>query len=422
MAKERRDSKNRLLGKGEYQKEDGRYMYRYTDINGKARFVYSWTLVKTDRTPKGRTPGVCLRDLEKQIADQLNNGIDIFTASKTTVNDYFEKFLSTKKKIKHTTRRGYRHKYDLYIRERIGNREISTIKFTDICSCYADILDKCGIAESTLSICDAALRQTFNLAKRDNLIRDNPVSSALIEVARSRESNKTQKDALTPQQQEVFLNFLGDSKVYSKWKNFYTVMLWTGCRVGEVCGLTWDDCDFDNNVIHIRRTVGYAPNEVTGKYVWYVQSPKTCASVRDIPMFSVVRDALQDERRRSLVEGFCKTVIDDVSGFVFQSRFGNAIIPNEANKILTRVVNAYNKKETMAAEIEHRKPFLLQDFTPHTLRHTFCTRMCASGLDLKVIQRAMGHSNIAMTMDVYNNITTDYMQESFKSIDSIITA
>ena len=64
---DRRDTKNRLLGKGEYQKTDGRYMYRYVDSKGNNRFVYSWTLTQTDRPPKGKRSDKCLRELEKEL-------------------------------------------------------------------------------------------------------------------------------------------------------------------------------------------------------------------------------------------------------------------------------------------------------------------------------------------------------------------
>ena len=83
MAKERRDTKNRLLMKGEYQNADGRYMYRYIDAKGTPRFVYSWTLTQSDRTPKGKQPGICLRELEKDIAKDLQDEIDTYNAKKT---------------------------------------------------------------------------------------------------------------------------------------------------------------------------------------------------------------------------------------------------------------------------------------------------------------------------------------------------
>ncbi len=65
MAKERRDTKNRLLWKGEYQNADGRYMYRYTDAKGVPRFVYSWTLTQSDRTPKRKAAGNLLARTRK---------------------------------------------------------------------------------------------------------------------------------------------------------------------------------------------------------------------------------------------------------------------------------------------------------------------------------------------------------------------
>lgn len=58
---ERRDSKNRILRPGESQRADGRYMYRYTDSNGKRHAVYSWTLTDKDFAPKGKKRGTSLR-------------------------------------------------------------------------------------------------------------------------------------------------------------------------------------------------------------------------------------------------------------------------------------------------------------------------------------------------------------------------
>ena len=419
MAKERRDNKNRILSKGEYQKEDGRYMYRYTDANGKARFIYSWTLTKSDRTPSGKTVGPCLRDLEKEIAKDLLDEIDTFAAKKSTVDDYFEKYLQQRKKLKKTTRQNYRHKYNLYLKNRIGNRAISTIKYTDICKCYSDILEEHGIASATLALVDAILKPTLRLAVRDNLLKNNPSIGAFVEVTQAHNSKKNKKFALTVQQQNNFLDFIDKSKVYSKWKNFYTVMLGSGCRVGELCGLTWDDCDFENNILYIRRTLCYSPDEFTGKYNWSIQTTKTEHGTRSIPMFTEVKSALEDERKRRLLYGFCDNEIDGVSGFVFCNRNLGVIMPNEANKTLTRIVNAYNKKEGVCAKELGVQPIFLPEFSPHILRHTFCTRLCESGVDIKVVQEVMGHSNIAMTMDVYNNITMDHKQESFKRVDGI---
>lgn len=419
MAKERRDSKNRLLGKGEYQKEDGRYMYRYTDSSGKARFVYSWTLTKTDRTPKGKSPGLCLRDLEKDIEKDLRDGINTYLSNKATVNDYFEKALEHKKNLKPTSRRNYREKYNLYLRDRIGYMVISAVRFTDICNCYSDIVEKTGISLKTLKLVNAVLYPAFNLAVRDNLIRDNPVRGAISEISKSMERNTSEKFALTVDQQKDLLKFINESKVYSKWKSLYIVMLGTGCRVGELCGLTWDDCDFANDIIYIRRTLCYYPEEYSGERKWSIQTPKTSSGIRSIPMFTDVKEALLEEKKKRMRDGFCNSEVDGVCGFVFCNRNLGVLIPNEVYRRTVRMVNSYNKRETTEAKQQNREPKLLPHFSPHILRHTFCTRLCESGVDVKVVQNVMGHASISITMDIYNNVTMAHKQQSFRKIDGV---
>ena len=419
MAKERRDSKNRVLWKGEYQKEDGRYMYRYTDPNGKARFIYSWTLTKSDRAPKGKPPGPCLRDLEKEIAKDIHDEIDTFTSKNTTLNDYFEMYLSEKKKLKATTRRVYRQNYDVYLRNRIGSRRLSTIKYSDVKKCYNDIIEKDGISVSTLSTIDAVLKPILRMATRDNLLRNNPAVGALSDVAKDMDSKATKKQALTVRQQDAFLDYVNQSAVYKKWKNLFTVMLGTGCRIGEICGLTWDDCDFINDTIHINRTLCYSADEFTGKYRLLIQPPKSDAGKRSIPMFTDVKQALQKERISQMKNGFCETCIDGVSGFVFCNRDRGVLLPCNLNSTINRITESYNKQETKQAAEEKREPVLLPKFSPHILRHTFCTRLCETGMNIKVIQEVMGHSKITMTMDIYNTVTDDFKATSFQNVEGM---
>lgn len=419
MAKERRDSKNRLLGKGEYQKEDGRYMYRYTDSMGKTRFAYSWTLTKSDRTPKGKTHGPCLRDLEIEIERDLLDNINTHSSNHITVNDYFEKYLGQKRRIKATTKNLYRKTFDTYLRDRIGLMKLSAIKYSDVKKCYNDIIDDCGLSISTMGNVNAVLKPVFKLAVRDNLIRNNPADDVLKDIAREKGEKSMKKVALTIEQQNAFLKFLDTSTVYSKWKNFFTVMLGTGCRIGELCGLTWDDCDFLLNEIHINRTICHYPDENDGKYRLRIQSPKSDSGLRTIPMIAEVKAALQDERIKQLKTGMCTDVIDGVFGFVFCNRNRQALVPRNINNTVNRLVNSYNKREIELAAAENRQPIVLPNFSPHILRHTFCTRLCESGMNIKVIQDVMGHSNISITLDIYNSVTPDFKASAFKAVDGM---
>lgn len=420
MAKERRDSKNRLLQKGEYQKDDGRYMYRFTDTDGKVGYVYSWTLTKTDRVPKGKTPGPCLRDLEKNIQEDLHDQIRTRSADQATVNDYFEVYLKQKTRLKPTSRRNYRCNYDHHLRDRIGNRSLSSLRYTDIKQCYKSIVEESGVTMATMGNIDAVLTPILNLAVRDRLIRSNPARGVFSEMKRDANEQPEKRKALTIEQQSAFIDFVYEDKTFGRWKEMFTFLLGTGCRIGEACGLTWDDCDFGKNVIHIRHSLSYYPEEYSGKCIHRILTPKSNAGVRDIPMFGEVKEALKRERSRQMKEGFCAVELDGVTGFVFFSEDGTLFNPRNINNTLYRIIKAYNKKERLEAKKNGRDPLILPDFSLHTLRHTFCTRLCENGMNIKVVQEVMGHSKITMTMDVYNNVTEDFRAEAFRSLDGMI--
>ena len=70
---------------------------------------------------------------------------------------------------------------------------------------------------------------------------------------------------------------------------------------------------------------------------------------------------------------------------------------------MKNIVNAYNKAEQEKAVEEKRPPVLIPHISAHTFRHTGCTRMAESGMNVKVLQYIMGHSNISVTMDVYSH-------------------
>ena len=80
----------------------------------------------------------------------------------------------------------------------------------------------------------------------------------------------------------------------------------------------------------------------------------------------------------------------------------------------------YNKIETENAIEELRDPVLLPTFTPHTLRHTYCTRMAENGIDVKVLQEIMGHANITITMQVYNHATFERVQKAVEETEDVL--
>ena len=127
---DRRDSKNRKLSKGEYQKADGRYTYRYKDAGGRICWVYSWRLTESDRTPEGKECGECLRSLETQIARDIFDGIRGHSEG-ATLNERFESYMKIKTELKEATRVRYRYLYEKYIADSLGSRSVDQICYMD---------------------------------------------------------------------------------------------------------------------------------------------------------------------------------------------------------------------------------------------------------------------------------------------------
>ena len=106
----------------------------------------------------------------------------------------------------------------------------------------------------------------------------------------------------------------------------FTVLLGTGCRIGEALGLRWQDLDYDRRTISINHSLSYYQKPDTNKSVLRISKPKTEAGIRTIPMLDVVKDAFEMLYEEQLENGFNETEIDGMSGFIFCNRFG--MVPN----------------------------------------------------------------------------------------------
>lgn len=423
MAKDRRDTKNRLLWNGEYQKSDGRYEYRYTDSKGVNRSVYSWTLTQTDKPPKGKKSEMCLREMERQIERDREDEIDTYTAQRTTLNTFFDNYIANKQELKDSTRVNYKYMYTKYVSDTLGKRTLTSIRYSDIKKFYNSLIREKGFKPNSMEIIHTILHPIFTAAVRDGFIRLNPTDGAMAEIKKSHDWEKPKRHALTEEQQKAFMDYLNNSEQYSSWRTLFTVLLFTGCRVGEIIGLRWQDCDFGEETISINHNLIYRP-QYDGRCEYHITTPKTKAGVRTIPMFKSVRNALNAERLQQMREGFNTTVIDGYSGFIFKNRFGNVQSPHNINRAIERICRDYNAEEEEKANKEHRTPVLLPHFSVHNLRHTFCTRMCENTSDkltLKTIQEIMGHSDISTTLDIYTDITLKHKQEAFEDLEHKIS-
>ena len=95
--------------------------------------------------------------------------------------------------------------------------------------------------------------------------------------------DRPKRHALTIEQQQAFMRYIAKSPVFNHWLSLFTVLLGTGCRIGEVIGLRWKDLDFKERTISINHTLVYRVQE-SGNCEFHVTTPKTQAGVRIVPM------------------------------------------------------------------------------------------------------------------------------------------
>jgi len=338
MAQARKDLRGRALRKGEVQRaSDKRYMYTYTDPLGRRKYIYANDLTT-------------LREKEKKLMKDQLDGLDLYVAGKATINDTFDRYMSTKYDLRSTTRSNYLYVWDHFIRDTFGKKLIADIKYSDVLQFYLYLLNDTGITLGTLDSVHGLLHPTFQLALRDNVIRSNPTDGVMAELKRKMTDPEDIRHALTIEQQREFLDFL-ERPEYVRWKPLFTVMFGTGCRVGEVIGLRWTDIDLKNESISINHNVTYYPRSDKGyRCEFRVSLPKTEAGIRMIPMLDKVKDAFILEKKNQKEKGYHSIVeLDGMSGFIFCNRFGNLHNPASINREIKRIVDDHNAYEEIKA-------------------------------------------------------------------------
>lgn len=383
----RKDSRGRNLRTGESERNDGIYMYRYTDIKtGKRQTIYAGDLPE-------------LRAREKQIAKDMDDNILTDTAiKKMTLNTLFERYMQTRR-FADSTRINYENMWNIHVKEELGNIKVVQLRPSHIKTFY-NKMSRQGYAKNTIKYIHTLLYPALELAVDDDIIRKNPARNTF--SGDYGEAPK-EKDILTIEQQERLFWFVCEDSVYNVYVPMLTIMLELGLRCGELIGLTWSDVDMEEKEVCISHQLIY--KDYGDGYRFHISSPKTDAGNRTIPMSQAVQKAFKAQKRMNFLLG--RRSIEEIEGysdFIFLAKTGRPLMPSAINNVLYNIVDAYNKEEAIKAQEEHRTPALLPKISSHSLRHTACTNMAKGGMNIKVLQYIMGHAHSAVTMDVYNHL------------------
>lgn len=199
---------------------------------------------------------------------------------------------------------------------------------------------------------------------------------------------KKELEIIPPIQQKHFESYILSDINETKFGIYLSLNC--GLRIGEVCALRWDDIDIENKVIHIRNTVARVKDKSSGESRLIIDSPKTKASLRDIPIHSKMIPVIIQMKDLS------------VSAFVISDK-KNFISPRTYEYRYHRILEQCG----------------LDSYNYHTLRHTFATKCVIAGVDVKTLSEILGHSNVSITLNTYVHPTMDMKLSQIEKINQI---
>ena len=384
-----KDLKGRELGKGLYQRPDGRYEAKAM-IKGIKINLYDTDLKQ-------------LKIALEKAKDELKEGIDS-KFKDITVGEWFDywferyKLPALKASSVYPTKGRYKSTFGVML----DSLRLDQLRNVHIQEAVNELVKK-GRAVSSIRSALGLFRACLDSAKNNSIIRVNPSFDIVVPWS---ENKQVLRRFLTVEERDLFLKEIENSL----YKEMYYVMLGTGMRIGEVGGLSWSDVDFKNEVIHITKSLccQYEGGVKTQK----LTLPKTVNSVRDIPFMGEVGPMLQQWKEKQLkwkrelgprwrAEG-------DLSNLVFTTSMGSPVTRYVVEKDMRNIVAQINAQRIYEGkkEIEH--------IYPHALRHTFCSMCFERDMNPKVVQQIMGHANYSTTMDIYTHVTNTHIEEDIK--------
>lgn len=360
------------------------------EINGKTYWIAEYTIAMYDKNGKrkrktisGKTRQEVKNKLEKVITE-LNSNTYV-DKSKITFYQIAKEFIDNGYKTNKLKQSSYKRKL-LTLQEisnhYIGNMELQKITENDLKDFFASITK---YSNSVIAKIYGIVNQTFKIAVRKNILRYNFLDDQ-IEFSIPYSNIKDKKiSALTIEEQQQLIQCL-KKDTRCKYKYQFLLSLFTGMRMGEINALDINDIDFDNKLIHIRRTItrGLDERAMIGSYT------KTVNGTRDIIIDNHVEYILKEYLSSSY---YTKNDLN----LLFCNSKKQCISTDSTNVMFKYICEKYN----IGKGIELHQ---------HMLRHTFATRCIEAGMPAAVLAKIMGHANVSTTLNVYCDVFDKFKQ------------
>jgi integrase len=347
-------------GENIYKRKDGRWEGRYIKgrrENGKIHYGYIYGYKYSEVKHQ-----LILMKYERQV--NTNKNLLSYDGSLANWANYWLDTI-VYPKVKGSTYASYKNKLTVHVLPIIGAIKLQKLKESDI----EGLLQKMNqtLKASSVRSIFSVLKSCLNKAMLLNLVKENPCLRLELPKAKRK---TVQALSVTDQEKLV--------KAVNTNQKFFSIMLalQTGLRIGEICGLKWEDIDFENNILWVNRTVlRVQTQDKSGRKTEIIElTPKSSNSQRKIPLTNALKEKLLKLKERSVSE---------------------YVISNKRKALEPRTI-AYRFQMI-------RKQIGLEKFSFHSLRHTFATRCLEAGGNIATISSLLGHSSTKMTLDCYTN-------------------
>ena len=302
-----------------------------------------------------------------------------------TVRQYGENVFMPAKTVtcSENTRSSFQACLNLFIYPALGELKLHEVKSADISALLLHI-QASGKAHATCVKVYSILNLIFKMAYLSEMIDRNPMDKVERPKPRKDEVKDKKVESFTASELSYILDCLNKEPL--KWQAYVRLMIDTGIRRAEACGLTWDNVNFAENTISITKTLNYTPQK--GVYEDTTKNSKSRVIDVDADIMALLRRL---QREQAAIH---------ISRYVFtQDGSAAPMFPQTPERYMQQFGKRYG--------VEHMHP--------HKLRHSFASVAITSGADVASVSEILGHSDKAVTLRVYAHAD----EESRKKASSI---
>jgi integrase len=323
-----------------------------------------------------RTERDARRFLTSQIG-KVDDGTFVAPPKPKLLAEVLDAWLATKRECRATTREGYTVAVEKWLKPRLGGTPVPALTEANVRDALTDLAatgSRSGghLSPRTCQLALVTLRQSLKFAIKQGWAVRNVALEVTVKQTRSEMACWTEAEA------RKFLAAVRTDRLAALWVMYLT----RGPRRGELAGLRWDLVDLDSGCMWIKRTIvlvgGHAQES----------TPKTEAGVRRIGLDSSLVDILRAHRRGQLEDKLRAGTAWTETGHVFTDEIGRPIQPDHISDRFTKLCR------TAGVPV----------IRLHDTRHTAATLMLASGEDLKVVSKILGHADTRITVETYQHV------------------